>query len=25
LDMLKAKLDMVRIEQGTEKDIDGEA
>ena len=25
LDMIKAKLDMIRIEEGTEKDIDGEA
>ena len=25
LDMIKAKLDMIRIEKGTEKDIDGEA
>ena len=25
LDMIKAKLDMIRIEEGTEKDSDGEA
>ena len=25
LDMIKAKLDMIRIEEGQEKDIDGEA